>query len=116
MKLEYDYLDFANAGLTTPASFSTTPAGIATAIPSADASVRQDTHEVTIGLNYKLGTDPWSNWGLPVSAMPMNAPPRPVSGWAVETGGRYWYSSGQLPERPSRDRYVVDKSRIPPDL
>ena len=96
VKLEYDYLDFANAGLTTPASFSTTPAGIATAIPSADASVRQDTHEVTIGLNYKLGTDPWSNWGLPVSAMPMKAPPWLVSGWAVETGGRYWYSSGRF--------------------
>lgn len=96
VKLEYDYLDFANASLTTPASFSTTPAGIATVVPSTTASVRQDMHEVKIGLNYKIGADPWAQWGSASSSMPVKAPPVLVSGWAFEPGARYWYSSGRF--------------------
>jgi len=94
VKLEYDYLDFGNASLTTPASFSTTPAGAVTAVPSATASVRQDMHQVKIGLNYKIGADPWARFDS--ANMAFASAPRLASGWAFEPGARYWYSSGRF--------------------
>lgn len=96
VKFEYDYLDFANASLTTPATFTTTPAGVATAVPSATASVRQYMHELKIGLNYRIGTDPRAQWDAPSSSMPVKMPPQLVSRWAFEPGARYWYSSGRF--------------------
>ena len=57
VKLEYGYLNFGSASLSTPATFSTTAAGIATAVPANTASVRQSLHEFKIGLNYKIGAD-----------------------------------------------------------
>lgn len=95
VKLEYDYLDFGNATLATPATFSTTPAGIATAVPANTASVRQSLHEFKIGLNYKIGADPRQQWRS--SATPFGAPAAIAdAGWVFEPGIRYWYSSGRF--------------------
>jgi opacity protein-like surface antigen/outer membrane protease len=96
VKLEYDYLSFADASLTTPATFSTTPAGLFGAVPSTTASVRQDMHQVKIGLNYKIGVDPWAQWSSSGNSMPVKVPPQIASGWAFEPGARYWYSSGRF--------------------
>ena len=96
VKLEYDYLNFANATLTSPATFSTTPAGIATEVAASSASVRQDMHQFKIGLNYKIGADPRAQ-GPGVSGMPFAASAMAAySGWAFEPGIRYWYSSGRF--------------------
>jgi opacity protein-like surface antigen/outer membrane protease len=94
VKLEYDYLDFGSANLTTPATFTTTPTGFFTAVPSTTASVRQDMHQMKIGLNYKIGADPWAQFGS--ANTPLTSAPRLTSGWVFETGGRYWYSSGRF--------------------
>lgn len=97
VKLEYDYLDFGDSTLATPASFSTTPAGVATAIPGNSADVSQSVHEFKLGLNYRLGADPRAQWQLSSPGiMPLKAPPKVTSGWAFEPGIRYWYSSGRF--------------------
>ena len=96
VKLEYDYLGFADATLASPATFSTTPAGFFTAVPGASANVQQSMHEVKLGLNYKIGADPWAQWGSAGSSMPVKAPPMLTSRWAFEMGGRYWFSSGRF--------------------
>lgn len=113
VKLEYDYLSFGNASLTSPATFSTTPAGFFTAVPGAAASVRQSMHEVKLGLNYKIGADPWAQWGSASSSMPVKAPPMLASRWAFEMGGRYWYSSGRfqkdLPSGPNSSLSLISR-------
>ena len=94
--IEYDYLDFANATLTSPETFSTTPGGVATAVAANSASVRQDMHQVKIGLNYKMGVDPRAQWpGRPQTAF-AGAGMAAFSGWTFEPGIRYWYSSGRF--------------------
>jgi opacity protein-like surface antigen/outer membrane protease len=96
VKLEYDYLDFADATLTSPATFSTTPGGVTTAVPANSASVRQDMHQVRIGLNYRIGADPWAQWPR-ASTMPLRrSGSSAYSGWTFEPGFRYWYSSGRF--------------------
>lgn len=95
VKLEYDYLDFGSATITTPSTFSTTRAGVATAVPANTASVSQSLHEVKIGLNYRFGADPRQRWSTPT--MPFAAPAAIANaGWAFEPGIRYWYSSGRF--------------------
>ena len=90
LKLEYDYRRFADATLTTPETFTTTPAGLATTVPSTSASVRQSMHVVKIGLNYHFDRGAYAQW--PSSA----AAPTVSSAWVFEIGGRYWYSSGRF--------------------
>jgi len=59
--------------------------------------VIQNLHEVNLGLNYKFGMDPLARWGSAPSGFPLKAPVTVVaSGWEVEAGARYWYSSGRF--------------------
>lgn len=113
LKLEYDYLDFGKASFRSPASFSTSTAGFFVTVPSAPASVRQTAQEVKIGLNYRIGADPWAQFGAAARAMPLKAPPKMASGWEVETGARYWYSSGRfqkdLPNTPSLATTLISR-------
>src|SRR5262249_42009492 len=54
-------------------------------------------HVVKLGINYKVGADPWAGWGAPVNAYPVKALPRGWSnGWEFDFGARYWYSSGRF--------------------
>jgi opacity protein-like surface antigen/outer membrane protease len=91
LKMEYDYLRFANATVNTPATISVTPGGAVTGIPGMGAtSVAQDLHFVKLGLNYRWGgaSRPTSGDGPADSAAAQALSP----GWEFELGGRYWYS------------------------
>jgi opacity protein-like surface antigen len=110
IKAEYDFMDLGNDGVAPPPnSIALTPpkfnTGHVVALPGT--TVSQQIHAFKLGLNYKLGPDtapfPSGAWfGLPVfpagPAMPVKAAPAAViaSGWDIEGGARYWYSSGRF--------------------
>ena len=116
LKLEYDYLRFADKDVTTPASIVVNPGNgsIAQVIAAASSTVRQDAHLFKLGLNYKWGADPWSAWSAPWAAWapasaataavpvkgiykgPPPASPAWAAGWELEVGGRYWLSTGRF--------------------
>ena len=98
MSLEYDYFNFGNGGVTAPTSFfqAVFPNGYVATPPFA-ANVNQNFQEVKLGLNYRFGADPGASWDASSkAAYPVKAPPMVASGWEVEGGGRYWYSSGRF--------------------
>lgn len=96
LKLEYDYRHFADATLATPSTFTTTPDGNTTnPVAASSTSVRQSMHTVKLGLNYHFGAPVNATWGADSYAAMAAATPR-NSGWQVEVGGRYWYSSGRF--------------------
>jgi opacity protein-like surface antigen len=89
VKLEYDYLDFADASFTTHRGFLTSPAGFFTVLPRATARVDQSMHAVKLGLNYRFGAEPVAKWrAAPAAAI--------APGWAFEAAARYWVSSGRF--------------------
>jgi hypothetical protein len=54
---------------------------------------------IKLALNYHLGGDPWATFAdapvLAIGAFPTKTPPIAVwSGWQVDAGTRYWYSTG----------------------
>jgi opacity protein-like surface antigen/outer membrane protease len=93
VKLEYDYLRLRDAGLSGPATFTTTPAGFYTPVAALQANAVQDLHEVKLGLNYRFGVSPWAQWA---SQDRLPAGSDLGSGWEYEVGGRYWFSSGRF--------------------
>lgn len=95
VKLEYDYLDFGSRDLAASATFSTTPGGVTTAVPGRMASVDQTNHLVKVGLNYRFGADPHAGWADD-AVVPVAPRPAPLSGWSLETAGRYFYSVGRF--------------------
>jgi len=66
VKLEYDFLAFGSDSVASPY-------GVAT-------NVKQQLHEVKLGLNYKWGMDPWGHWPSGSTVMPVKAHPYPA-GW-----------------------------------
>jgi outer membrane protease len=67
--------------------------------------VSSDAHVFKLGVNYKLGQDPWAaGWGSPFPVIGKAPPLASVPGWEFEGGGRYWYSWGRfqkdLPQAP----------------
>ena len=97
VKLEYDYLGFANATLATPASQLISTGGVVAVVPGNNASVRQSFHEFKIGLNYRFDAPRWAPSSEERQPLPVKAPPPTiVSAWGVEVGARYWYSSGRF--------------------
>jgi opacity protein-like surface antigen len=58
---EYDYLGFASNNVTNLGSATVSPLGVTTSvIPPSSSGVRQNIQEFKLGVNYKLGVDPWS--------------------------------------------------------
>jgi outer membrane protease len=101
VKFEYDYLHFGDRDVTTPQSNSIDPVtgSVTDVVARATSNVRQDAHVLKAGLNYKWGGDPRAVWPslssvYPVKAAALKAWPQPT-GWSVEVGARYWFSSGR---------------------
>jgi opacity protein-like surface antigen len=98
LKLEYDYFGgFGSSNVATPY----VPGNPLVGHPVGPIAGLSDTiQQVKLGINYRLGADPWSAGisAQPVpSFLPLKAPP-PVaasSGWEVEAGARYMYSWGR---------------------
>jgi opacity protein-like surface antigen len=106
---EYDYLDLGSRNVTVPAqSVTTVPvtgAYVSTALPGASAS--EQIHVFKMGMNYKFGPDsaPFAAalaWpatgvaGFTKAPAILKAPAITPPAWAVEIGGRYWYSTGRF--------------------
>jgi opacity protein-like surface antigen len=106
---EYDYLGLGSHNITVPAqSITTTPAAgtfVSTAVPGTSAS--EQIHVFKMGMNYKFGPDvaPFATalaWpamgGANYTKAPaiFKAPAIVPAAWAVEVGGRYWYSTGRF--------------------
>jgi hypothetical protein len=100
VKLEYDYVDLGGQNVATPPDIiQIVPGNSGTYFltPAGTTRVNQNFQEVKLGLNYKIGTDPTARWGSASSAYPVKAPVMvAASGWDVEIGARYWYSSGRF--------------------
>jgi len=97
LKLEYDYLGFGSANVATPY----VPGNPLPGHPVGPiAGLSSDVQEVKLGINYKLGADPtpWpadASVPLVMSFLPLKAPPPGASGWEIDGGGRYMFSSGR---------------------
>ena len=100
-RLEYDYANFSNVGMATPASFfQVIPGNAFGYVPTAGAttSVSQSLQTIKVGLNYKFGQDIDAQWQPSASEYHLkgttDAPS--VPGGEIEVGGRVWYSSGRF--------------------
>lgn len=92
LKVEYDYRQFADVTMATPATVTTTDAGVSTPVPTSNTSLRQSMHAVKLGLNYHFGADARAAWRPGEEALAAVSP----ADWSFEIGGRYWYSSGRF--------------------
>ena len=94
VKAEYDFMDLGHSGVGAPSPSVTTdpltgvPTGAFFAVPGT--SVSQQIHAFKLGLNYKFGPDTAPFPGAAVF------PAVVASGWNIEVGGRYWYSTGRF--------------------
>jgi opacity protein-like surface antigen len=99
-RLEYDYANFGNAGMATPASFFqvSPPLPFYAQTPGGTTSVSQSLQTVKVGLNYKIGQDIDVRWQPSESDYHLkgttDAPYVPNA--EIEVGGRVWYSSGRF--------------------
>ena len=97
LKVEYDYVGLGGETVATPQGLVQPIPGVNgyTLTPPSTTRVTQNFQEVNLGLNYKIGMDPLAGWGSVSSAFPVKAPVMLVaSGWELDAGTRYWYSSG----------------------
>jgi opacity protein-like surface antigen len=112
VKFEYDYLNFGSSGnATLPTSFIFPPFIV---VPAATAKVSSDAHVFKVGVNYKIGEDPWSTFGGAPAALYSKAPAHAwAPGWEFEGGGRYWYSWGRfqkdLPGNSFNDKSLISR-------
>jgi opacity protein-like surface antigen len=97
---EYDYLGFASTNvpnLGTSVWTAGIPPARVSAVSPGSSGVTQNMQEFKLGLNYKLGADPWAR---ALATPAIQYPREPVQGWGpgweFEFGGRYMYSWGQF--------------------
>lgn len=81
-KIEYNFVEFGEKTVTLSGATGT-----------SDVAIGQDIHLIKLGLNYKLGENPAATHAQN-SALFAKAP-MVSSGWAMEAGLRYFYSSGK---------------------
>jgi opacity protein-like surface antigen len=94
MKFEYSYVGLGDKDLDTPASISVTPLGVISPVAGATTSIDQNEQTVKVGLNYRLGADPYATFagGAAGGAAPYALAP----GWRFAPALRYWYSVGRF--------------------
>ena len=97
LMLEYDYLSFGTSSVATPY----VPGNPLPGHPVGPiAGLSSDVQEVKLGINYRFGADP-TLWSAGVSVppvmsfLPLKAPPPAATGWEIEGGARYMFSSGR---------------------
>ena len=97
LTLEYDYLGFRSANVATPY----VPGNPLPGSPVGPiAGLSSNVQEVKLGINYRFGADP-AQWPADASVqpamsfLPLKAPPPAATGWEIEGGARYMFSSGR---------------------
>jgi len=90
VKAEYDYLDLGSTSVAAPSPSFNTIGNTAFFVPVPGTDVAQQIHAFKLGMNYKFGPDtaPFPSAAVFPAVVP--------SGWDIEVGGRYWYSSGRF--------------------
>lgn len=100
VKLEYDYAQFGNSGMPTPASFVQVLPPFNAYAPTSGGitNVGQSLHTVKLGLNYRIGEDLHATWEPSASDYRLRGTTDPgyLPEAEVEVGGRVWYSSGRF--------------------
>jgi opacity protein-like surface antigen/outer membrane protease len=101
LRLEYDYANFGDISVATPASFlQVLPPSSFGYLPTAGGttSVGQSVQTVKVGINLKLGEDIHAQWEPPASDYRLRgtADAAYVADTQIEVGGRTWYSSGRF--------------------
>ncbi len=97
VKFEYDYIGLGGETVATPQGLVQPIPGVNgyNFTPAGTTRVTQNFQEVNLGLNYKFGMDPSARWDCASSAFAAKAPVIDgASGWELQAGARYWYSSG----------------------
>lgn len=94
LKLEYDYLNFGSSTIATPASLLYPP--LIQPFGATTTTVQENLQVIKLGVNYKLGADPWAGWEPALVPYPVKAAPKIASGWEIEVGPRYAYSWGRF--------------------
>ncbi len=97
VKLEFDYIGLGGETVATPQGLVQPIPGVNgyNFTPAGTTRVSQNFQEVNLGLNYKFGMDPSARWNSASSTFAAKAPVIDVaSGWELQAGARYWYSSG----------------------
>jgi hypothetical protein len=97
--LEYDYLGFGAANVATPY----VPGNPLPGHPVGPiAGLSSNVQEVKLGINYRFGADPTHMADRCIGCAARDFVPalegaaaRPVSGWEIEGGARYMFSSGR---------------------
>jgi opacity protein-like surface antigen len=99
--LEYDYYRFAVTNVGTPQTINVTRSAppMFSTVSASTSGVTQDMQIVKLALNYHFGNDPWAALAdvpvVPTRAFRTTDPRFAVwSGWQLDAGGRYWYSTG----------------------
>jgi hypothetical protein len=99
-RLEYDYANFGNVNVATPASYRQVlpPFNTYVATAGGTSSVSQNLHTVKVGLNYKVGEDLYARWEPSASDYHLRGTTDAgyVPDAEIEIGGRTWYSSGRF--------------------
>ncbi len=99
-RLEYDYANFGNVNVATPASYLQVLPPFNAYIPTAGgtSSVSQNLHSVKVGLNYKVGEDLYARWEPSASDYRLRGVTDAgyVPDAEIEIGGRTWYSSARF--------------------
>jgi opacity protein-like surface antigen/outer membrane protease len=101
LRLEYDYANFGDISVATPASFlQVLPPSAFGYLPTAGGatSIGQSVQTVKVGLNLKLGEDLHAQWEPPASDYRLRGTSDAayVADTEIEIGGRTWYSSGRF--------------------
>jgi opacity protein-like surface antigen/outer membrane protease len=120
IRFEYDYLNFGHQGSVLIPASSLGPVAVVNntlifqGVPAATSNVSSDVHMFKLGLNYKLGQDPWApGWGASAPVLGKAPPMLFAPGWEFEGGGRYWYSWGRfqkdIPAGPSNDHSLASR-------
>jgi opacity protein-like surface antigen len=108
LRLEYDYLGFGNAIVATPTGFLQAPPGgsCCLVIAPGTTSVNQNVHQAKLGLNYTFGADPVASWDRRIDGPVLD------SGWEMDVGGRYWYSSGRFQKDLGNDVIAANATSL----
>ena len=96
LKLEYDFLAVSDVGMATPPSqIQAVLGGAFSAFAGSSTSASQQLHQVKLGLNYRIGADPWA---IPRAATYAGTPSSAAAagGWEIQGGARYWFSWGRF--------------------
>jgi opacity protein-like surface antigen len=102
LKVEYDYLGFGSQSVTNVGSLNCVAVAggcvITSTIPPGSSGITQNIQEFKVGLNYRLGANPWERWAAvdPANAFSRAPAVAWTAGWELEAGGRYFGSWGQF--------------------